>query len=132
MGVYSDFDSSSPRFFAFNMNTLLAFLLTLALEVVEDVIVHNELIPFAPTLTLEAESYAAMEADDVHQMLGITTVSSSTDEADPDVWRTSAIAKKSGDLNAADTKLVQGISFPSRDPSRSDNVRSKLGQPRCM
>lgn len=114
--VYQDFDPSSPHFFAFNANFLAAYFTSLTLEMVEDVIVHFDLIPVPPADEFDVRVYSTMESQDLQSVYAtmdgtgtswrMSLRPSCTDEPE-DVWRRD-------ELNAAGNKHTSDFNRKSQ------------------
>lgn len=99
--VLQDVDPSSPHFFAFNANFLGAFLTSILFEILEDAIVHHDLVPVPGVTAFDMSIFSTMESSDLRSIYA--TVQGSAKSGGDDVWRmdelTAAGRKASSDFN---------------------------------
>jgi len=136
--VYQDFDPSSPQFFAFSLPFVGALLLGLALEFLEDVITHFNIVPEPPADEFDCGFYGGMEADDMRQIFGTTHVATQACSHESP-WRSHELnaeglkSKSAFDDSAECATKTLSIGFASSNVDRPGDVfRRRYGQMRRM
>lgn len=120
--------SDAPRAAFFNASTLMAMTLTLVVEIAEDVLIHNEIIPHPPVTEDDLRHYSTIGGTSTKQILGVAEAGEAEGS---DMWRLHELQpgtiqqqfEKKGTLNVA-------LSCNTKCVTRGERVREFLGQKR--